>query len=178
MTDIRKGIPIAAEPVEDGINLDIGCGEAPIDGFIHLDMRALPGVDMVLDLTRPLPYQPETVDVVYSSHFLEHISQVDLPQVLANWRTVLKPKGIVEIHVPDLLAIAVDLSDPLIKDNRQAQEDFLPHIYGGHRHSTDDHVTGFTFLILEDLLKTAGFMYVEHAGNPIDRYDLTVLAYK
>lgn len=178
MTDIRKDIPIAAEPVKDGINLDIGCGEAPIAGFIHLDMRALPGVDMILDLTRPLPYMPDSVDVIYSSHFLEHISLVDIPQVLANWRTILKPKGIVEIHVPDLLAIAVGMADPLIANDKQAQADFLPHIYGGHRHSTDDHITGFTFLILEDLLETAGFRKVEHAGNPIDRYDLTVLAYK
>ncbi|UCH07499.1 MAG: hypothetical protein JSV55_00415, partial [Deltaproteobacteria bacterium] len=31
-------------------NLDIGCGPAKADGFIGLDIRDLPGVDLVHDL--------------------------------------------------------------------------------------------------------------------------------
>lgn len=56
------------------IRIDIGCGSAKREGFIGLDSVAAPGVDCVLDLTKePLPFDDDSVDYVFSSHFLEHV---------------------------------------------------------------------------------------------------------
>jgi predicted SAM-dependent methyltransferase len=64
------------EPHEDRIRVDLGCGAMRRDGFIGLDHVAGPGVDIVLDLTTDrYPFDDDSVDEVYSAHFLEHIRE-------------------------------------------------------------------------------------------------------
>ena len=56
------------------LKIDLGCGSAKRAGFVGLDSVAAPGVDHVLDLTRDrFPFDDNTVDNVFSAHFLEHI---------------------------------------------------------------------------------------------------------
>jgi SAM-dependent methyltransferase len=58
------------------IRIDLGCGTKKQPGFIGLDHFGLPGVDHVLDLTAdPFPFDDESVDSVFSSHFIEHIEE-------------------------------------------------------------------------------------------------------
>lgn len=175
MLEIRPGVPVVVEPVVDGLNLDIGSGEAPIPGFTHLDGRCLSGIDIVCDLTLPLPYGDCCVDIVYSSHFLEHLEPFVVPGVLADWCRVLKSGGAVEIHVPNLMAVAehmVSAIEPTDVDG------MLPHIFGGFRHPTDCHKTGFTFGLLAYRLQEAGFSKICEEQNRIDSYDLSVVATK
>ena len=54
------------------------------------------------DLRRPLPWNSNSVDVVYSSHTLEHLSKDDGEHLLAECYRTLKPGGIIRIVVPDL----------------------------------------------------------------------------
>lgn len=57
------------------VKIDIGCGGKKRAGFIGLDYIYAPGVDHVLDLTKDtFPFEKDSVDYVYSSHFLEHIT--------------------------------------------------------------------------------------------------------
>lgn len=56
------------------IRVDLGCGNAKREGFIGLDYVEGPQVDHVLDLTKDrYPFDDDTVDEVFSAHFLEHI---------------------------------------------------------------------------------------------------------
>lgn len=56
--------------------LDLGCGTAKRPGFIGLDLFEMPGVDHVLDLTSErFPFDDDSVDTVFSAHFLEHIDE-------------------------------------------------------------------------------------------------------
>lgn len=56
--------------------VDLGCGTAKRPGFIGLDLFELPGVDHVIDLTAdPFPFEDDSVDEVFSAHFLEHIDE-------------------------------------------------------------------------------------------------------
>jgi SAM-dependent methyltransferase len=58
------------------IQIDLGCGTAKRPGHVGLDMYEMPGVDYVLDLTsEPFPFEDDSVDGVFSSHFLEHIEE-------------------------------------------------------------------------------------------------------
>ena len=54
------------------------------------------------DLRRPLPWNNNSVDVVYSSHTLEHLSKDAGEHLLAECYRTLKPGGIIRIVVPDL----------------------------------------------------------------------------
>lgn len=55
--------------------LDIGCGGAKQEGYVGIDIRALPGVDVVHDLERfPWPFSDNEFDYARCSHVVEHIT--------------------------------------------------------------------------------------------------------
>ena len=57
-----------------GISVDLGCGSRKQPGFVGIDIRALPGVDIVQDLEQfPWPLPNESVSFMVSSHVAEHI---------------------------------------------------------------------------------------------------------
>lgn len=59
---------------QSGIMLDIGCGANKQAGFVGLDIRPLPGVDIVWDIQRmPWPLPDNSVVSAISSHLVEHI---------------------------------------------------------------------------------------------------------
>jgi predicted SAM-dependent methyltransferase/glycosyltransferase involved in cell wall biosynthesis len=99
------------------IYLHLGCGDRKFDGFINID--ALPGADMQLDLTGPLPWEQGTVTGIYSEHFIEHITQAQAIRLLHECRRILKPGGVVRIATPDLAQIVADYS------NRHTHSDYL-----------------------------------------------------
>lgn len=58
------------------------------------------------DLRYGIPFEDETFDVVYHSHFLEHLHPSDGQSMLRECRRVLRPGGTIRIVVPDLERIA------------------------------------------------------------------------
>ena len=54
------------------------------------------------DATKGLPLQDETVDVLYSSHMLEHLDRNEASMFLKEAFRVLRPGGVIRIAVPDL----------------------------------------------------------------------------
>lgn len=62
-----------------GISLDIACGANKQSGFIGIDIRGLPNVDIQWDLLRiPWPLPSESVNRAICSHFIEHIPPVQI----------------------------------------------------------------------------------------------------
>lgn len=86
-----------------GINLDIGCGDNKQPGFVGMDIRPGPAVDIVQDLEKfPWPLPDECVSLAVASHVVEHINPHGFTFVnFMNevWR-VLKPGGKFMIAVP------------------------------------------------------------------------------
>ena len=59
----------------DAVSIDVGCGTSKKPGCIGIDLLPAPGVDHVLDILKEdLPFQNRSVDYIFSSHFIEHIS--------------------------------------------------------------------------------------------------------
>ncbi|MCE5318004.1 MAG: methyltransferase domain-containing protein, partial [Parachlamydia sp.] len=56
--------------------VDLGCGPVKLPGFIGVDRYPLPGVDVVADINSRLPFEDNSVDLVYASHSLEHVSDL------------------------------------------------------------------------------------------------------
>lgn len=83
----------------EAIKLDLGCGSTKRAGFIGVDGKNLPGVDIVVDLEEGLSFLPdECVDTIYSSHFFEHVENLEL--LMGECFRVLKREGRMEVRVP------------------------------------------------------------------------------
>ena len=81
--------------------LDIGCGKYKRDGFVGLDIEPLEGVDYLLDLSSSfLPFKDNSVNEVYSNHFLEHLDIDAITRLLEEIHRVCKRGAKVEIRVP------------------------------------------------------------------------------
>ncbi len=52
-------------------------------------------------MSRRLPFPDDTFSIIYTSHVLEHIGWPDVPEVLRQWKRVLRPGGVLEVWVPD-----------------------------------------------------------------------------
>jgi SAM-dependent methyltransferase len=84
---------------ESLVKIDIGCGRMKQDGFIGIDNSPYSMADYIIDLNKdPLPFEDNTVDYVYSSHCLEHLS--NLENVLSEIYRVCKPNAQIFITVP------------------------------------------------------------------------------
>ena len=78
--------------------LNLGCGKDIRSDYINLDCVALPGVDIVGDISQvPLPFEDNTFDEILCQSILEH---VDYIAVLQEIYRILKPGGSVKIIVP------------------------------------------------------------------------------
>lgn len=79
--------------------IDLGCGPNKKEGAIGFDYADLPGVDYVANLEEGLSFLPDnSVDVYLNSHFLEHISQLEL--LMSEIHRTLKPGGRLKVIVP------------------------------------------------------------------------------
>ena len=64
--------------------------------------KSLPENILPFDLKRKLPFGPDSIDVVYHSHLLEHFDPQDAEKLLCEIRRVLRPGGVHRVVVPDL----------------------------------------------------------------------------
>ena len=83
-----------------GKGIDIGCGTQILQtDLMKLDIRPFDQLYGDGDATFLEEIEDESFDYVYSSHCLEHIS--DLKTCIKNWWRVLKPGGYLLIQVPE-----------------------------------------------------------------------------
>ena len=112
-----------------GVSLNIGSGPAVAPGWISIDgswqarfagrpaaarlvsrltgrrVGHWPAGIRCLDVRRGLPFPDNSVDVVYSSHMIEHLFRDEAAAFLREVRRVLAPAGICRIVVPDMASM-------------------------------------------------------------------------
>jgi predicted SAM-dependent methyltransferase len=88
----KKGL-LSQLPTMEHVVIELGCGSAKqMKHAIGIDQMDHQGVDIVCDLEHGLPFLPDnSVDVIYSFHFLEHLP--DLGLFMAEIFRVLKRGG-------------------------------------------------------------------------------------
>ncbi len=77
----------------------LGCGHDVREGWVNLDLAALPGVDVVHDLdVYPWPLEAEAFDEIECLDILEHLRE--LPDAMRELHRVCAPGGRVRIRGP------------------------------------------------------------------------------
>ena len=135
-----------------GLRVNLGCGHVPLDGYLNIDRRELPGVDVVAEVD-DLPFQPGELDEVFSAHLLEHFPQEALRrQLLGYWLGLLKPGGTFGAVLPDGDGMA-----RAYLSKEYGFEQFRQVTFGGQDYDGDFHYNMLSPESLTALLTEAGF---------------------
>lgn len=135
-----------------GVRLNLGCGHLPIEGYINVDMRELPGVDVVAEVGS-LPFEKQSVNEVFSAHLLEHFPQEELiRRLLPYWYALLVPGGEFHAIAPDGEAMLAGVAA-----GTYPFEDFREVLFGAQDYEGDFHYNLLTPSSLGELLEGVGF---------------------
>jgi SAM-dependent methyltransferase len=93
--------------------IDLGCGSRKKPGAIGLDIARIPQVDVLADVTRPLPLRDSCVDEIHASHIVEHID--DLLAFMGEVWRVCKPGALVYFRFPHASTPYMTWKDPTHK---------------------------------------------------------------
>ncbi len=147
------------------VGLNLGCGDKSYNGFLNVDIREMPHVDIVSDVGALYKFEDNSVKGIIAEHILEHFSQDMVAGVAEEWFRVMEPGSELVVEVPD--------GDKLIQN-------YLAGHYSAHRlswgifgnidllrawHGSDAekymHHTLFTESYLSEILIEAGFVDIQ-----------------
>lgn len=88
--------------------INLACGPIFIENsnWINLDYISSSKSVKKVNLLQRLPFNQGTAELVYSSHFLEHIPYSKVKDFLSEILRILKPGGVIRIVLPDLEEMA------------------------------------------------------------------------
>jgi predicted SAM-dependent methyltransferase len=147
---------------------------------IRVDLDESCNPDIISNIEDLPQIKNESVDLVYSSHSLEHIYFHKVPQCLSEWYRVIKKGGEVRIIVPNLKIPAQLVVEGKILEKMYDSPDgsvsAIDMFYGHRNHVRQNefmaHKTGFTKESAEQILHELGYnrsSVTEHDTNLLIR---------
>lgn len=82
-----------------GPKIDIGCGNTPQVGHIGIDVRDL-GQDIIWDVREGLPFADNSITGIYTSHFVEHLTEPEIHALFAELLRVCAPGAVMQLKCP------------------------------------------------------------------------------
>ena len=176
------------------VKINLGCGLSITEGWLNIDgsptvrLQRLSGVGAIFRaLVKPtfpksvvygnvvdvLPVASDSVDIVYSSHMLEHLSLEDFRLAIVEIKRVLKPGGCFRGVLPDLETSAKEY---LANTDADANTQFLRETMLGIERrpkgffekfralfGNSNHLWMWDYKGIEEELRSAGFSGITRA---------------
>lgn len=138
------------------MKLNIGCGKRNFgDKWIHIDGANFSHIDSNDILLKS--FKDDSVNLIYSSHFIEYFDRNEIISLLKRWKKVLKKNGILRLAVPDFRVCA-----DLYLKGLFPLENFLGPLYGKMKMGDKliYHKTVFDFESLKKILESIGMTHI------------------
>ena len=133
------------------MKINLGCYDKKLPGFTNIDIRPEADPDIIDDAFELKTIQNNSVELIYSSHMLEHLNYDETKSALKLWYSKLIDGGILRLAVPDFESVCRRYIY-----NRNI-EDVLHSVCGSQKHEFDYHYNIFDEERLRSLLLEAGF---------------------
>lgn len=114
------------------------------------------------------------MDIVYSSHVLEHFPRARVGPVLDEWIRILKPEGELRLVLPNAQWAAERIMQDKI-DNDVQNVILGAQTFGGKGDEFNFHKFFFTPKLLEQMLTERGFKQIDFT---LEGYNICVRAYR
>lgn len=142
-----------------GLKLNLGCGFDLRDGWLNIDLNDFHSPDLVCDVTWLRTLDDHCAGYVLAQDILEHIHRDRCRTALHEWNRVLMMGGLLEVRVPNVIALA-DLMRQPERADPQGHAVLLQCMFGTQGYSGDFHLNGFTEISIRNNFAEAGFEMV------------------
>ncbi len=138
--------------------LEIGCGHRPTPDYIHNDVNAFEGVDIV-GLPWEIDFPDGSLEEVLALGVVEHLTYGQVTDTFKNVHRMLEPGGAFYFDVPD-----VPVWCRYVVDHFEGREipftidHVFATLYGWQRWPGDEHKSGWWRTRLEEELRNCGFL--------------------
>lgn len=157
------------------MNINYGCGENKLEGFVNVDIEESTKPDLVCDLRRgPFPYENDSVDKIYMIHCIEHVEFDKWPLIFNEFYRVLKLGGELLLAYPEFSVCAKYFID----DFRGNREFWRKTLYGRQLYPGDYHITPMVSIDLAEQLITIGFDNAKFKADPDEEFNFWMYAVK
>lgn len=191
------------------MKLNFGAGNIPLKGYVNVDKYYFPGTSSPLvnkklaatwnqdhsdspwvygDENTIQSYPESSFDEAILVHVLEHLSMNDGNQLIARISRLLKPGGIIEIEVPDLMkACQLAQTVHIVKGQNNTQWFRVMGLFNGTTGDDGEgqfHLCAYTQEYLRFRLEEHKFADIEEIpvgfghGKPEPQYNFRLRAYK
>jgi glycosyltransferase involved in cell wall biosynthesis len=146
--------------------VNIGAAENPSPGACNVDLRQLPGIDLVAS-ARMLPFADGIVDELIAEHLIEHFAKADTDAVLDEWIRVIKPGGKIRIQTADIRHLCAHFHK-----GKMSLDELNHWIYGGQDSPGNFHVASFDEERLRELLTKRGIRNIVRVTDSVSSKNL------
>ena len=147
-----KRPPIYDKNINQGLKIHIGSGEVNIQGWVNMDARNFKHIHIVNNKINLDEFTNGSIQEVYLCHILEHLSYIEVEEVLDLIFIKLKIGGVVRISVPDFDKVI----EIYISANNNLNQ--IKHVLmGGQDYEYNFHKAVFNKLFLSNYLSSHGF---------------------
>lgn len=140
------------------MKLNLGCGKRNFGkNWIHIDGSNYAHIHSH-DIVN-LPFEENSVDLIYASHVFEYFDREEADDVLQKWKKCLKPNGILRLAVPNF-----EVYSKLYSENKITLTQCLGPLYGKWKMTENEtiyHKTTYDFVSLKKILEKKGFTKVK-----------------
>lgn len=136
--------------------IHLGCGEKRLEGFINIDNRKSANVDIACNML-DLPFDSESIDLIYMCHSLEHVPLPDIKPFLSRLKDILRPSGKLYISVPDF-----EILSSLYLAKKVPLSMIVRAVHGGQEYEGNTHYFSYDYVLLKSLLESLGFQRIQH----------------
>lgn len=159
---------------------EIGSGMHPEPGYIHIDVMAdAPSIDIVHDITKPLPLMDNIVGEILANHVIEHVSWRKLPALVREFYRVAAPGGRVLIRTPNLRFISEYYLSGKVTPEHPRDETEMQTLYGNitpgmwaniKLFAGQDYPSNFHYLCMDPHDLQALFLNVGFSTASLERF--------
>jgi SAM-dependent methyltransferase len=111
----KRKTKVVAPVVAPEIRLDMGCGQNKVEGFTGVDIRKIPGVDLVFDLRDDhWPWEDDSVTEINAAYLLSYLNSADRIHFMNECGRVLKQGGKLGIKDPHWSCMRA-IQDPMFQ---------------------------------------------------------------
>ena len=134
------------------MKINLGCYDKKLPGFTNIDIRPEADPDIIDDAFELKTIQNNSVELIYSSHMLEHLNYDETKSALKLWYSKLIDGGILRLAVPDFESVCRRYI------YNGSIEDVLHSVCGSQKHEFDYHYNIFD-LFLQRIYHKKHLMY-------------------